>query len=422
MTNMTDDYDIIIAGGGLVGISMALALQHLPLNIALLDANPLSTTENTALEGRSLVLSAATVNIFKSLGVWEKCAPYATPIRDIHISDAHHFGKMRLRAQEYQVEGLGFLCPFARVQAILNQMLEKTNLVQLRPAQITQVIPETADTNTQIIFSQDNATHTAHTNLLIAADGARSFIREQFNIETTHKDYQQTAMVFNITLSRPQPLMAYERFTDTGPLAVLPISETMRAVIYTVPTAEFETTFALSDAALLEKVQTLFGEWLGRWKSIGKRFAHPLHFVQAQQVIAPGMVLCGNAAQSLHPVAGQGFNLGLRDVASLAEYIDVQYAQSKSFTTHWLSEYATQREKDKCAITHMVDDMITFFGMRTRPMSWLRNFGLMHLAALPLARRKMSGQAMGFGSGAGRLLTGLPWGKLQEGYDVASQA
>lgn len=399
------DYDILISGGGLVGAALVLALAPLKLKVGLVDPNPLCTTPVPALEGRSLVLSAATRNIFTALGVWDGCEAYATPITAIHTSDKGHYGKLRLSAEACGVPALGYVCPFAEVQANLNQHLEKATIASFRPGMITDVVlPERAGDSVTVTVTQNDIPQTLTTRLLVAADGARSFIRDKAHIGVIHKDYAQTACVFNITLSRPQPLIAYERFTDAGPLAVLPLTETTRAVIYTVPADRVEHTQALSDAALLKEAHALFGDWLGRWTHMTKRFMHPLHYVRAEAVTAPGVVLCGNASQSLHPIAGQGFNLGLRDVAVLAEEI----AFAKTFDARFLARYTKRRYADQTQISNMTDRLVGQFARRGATASWLRNLGITVGAHIPSVRNHVSRMAMGFATDGGRLLTGLP--------------
>ncbi len=344
------EFDIVIVGGGLVGASLACALKNQALKIALIDKSPLNSEPLHNFNSRALALSLPSIECLKMLDVWPKVCENASVIKAIHVSKQGHFGVTKIGALEYRLPALGYV-----VKADdLNQVVETLPDVRLfRPAEILKV--EKIDQGWAIQLSNQKK---LNTQLLVAADGAESILREQQGIEIKTKDYEQTAIVVNIALNQSHQGIAYERFLEKGSIAMLPFGENFVKCVYIVPNNQVETLKTQSDDLFFENIQYQFGHRLGFFKELGSRIFYPLKKVYAEALYAEQFVLIGNAANTVHPIAAQGFNLGLRDAATLAEML-VQAKNTQQYigSVEVLRNYATCRRDDHQVIRYFTDSL-----------------------------------------------------------------
>ena len=405
---MAETYDILISGGGLVGASLACALGGRGLRIGLIEAVPFGDSSQPSYDDRAIALAQGTQRIFTGMGLWDALAPRVTPIHQIHVSDRGRFGFTRLDRAEEGVPALGYVALARDMGAVLAEQLQRLDDVELIcPARVSCVDIETD--NAVVSVQSDAGELTLQARLVVAADGAQSTLRELFDIPTTEWDYRQSAVITNITPERPHGQIAYERFTDTGPLALLPMSEQRCSVVWTLHASQVDEVMALDDAAFLARLQDRFGHRLGILQRVGKRVAYPLRLVRARQSVRPRLALIGNAAHTLHPIAGQGFNLGLRDVAALAEVVlDAQHAGEDIGADAVLQRYADWRQQDHRRVIAFTDGLTRLFTNPLPPIALARNLGLLALDLCPPAKRLFARLTMGRAGKLPRLARGLP--------------
>lgn len=406
---MNTDYDILIVGGGMVGASLAIALGKLPLKVALIEAVEFESNAQPSYDDRTIALSYGSKRIFDTLGVWDRVeASGATPIQHIHISDRGRFGFARLAAADAGVEAMGWVVENRALGQALKPLLAATpNLTFLCPATMQDI--EFANDAASVTVRRGDKSEIFRTRLVVAADGGHSAVRERAGIATTRTEYHQTALVTNITPEQPHRNVAYERFTDSGPLALLPMSTNRCAVVWSLPPERVEALLALDDAVFLELLQERFGTRLGRLLRVGKRTAYPLAYTKVAEHIRPRLVLIGNAAHTMHPVAGQGFNLGLRDVAALAEVLNSALRDGSDIGgLDVLRQYADWRRRDVFAISAFTNSLVRIFSNDYAPVGLARNFGLVAVDLFPPAKRALLRLSMGLGGRLPRLARGLP--------------
>jgi 2-octaprenyl-6-methoxyphenol hydroxylase len=357
---MPTHFDIIIHGGGLAGNSLALALAKTSLQIGVVEPYPPSNKQRHLLESRTIALSHGARRIYEGIGVWLELAPFCTPIQHIHVSDKGRFGMTRIHAAEQHMPALGYVLQIAEVNRVLCEKLQHySNIHYLSPAKITNA--NLINEKWQLeIESNNGASYTC--DLLVAADGGQSPLRQMAGLTAEEKDYQQTAIVTSVQLTRSHENIAYERFIDDGPIALLPIKEDICAVVVTVANKALAKWQAMTDVEFLRTLQHQFGYRLGRFIAMGSRTTYPLKLVQTSQQVSPQFVLVGNAAHVLHPIAAQSFNLSLRDIAVLAELIINSIKNEKSIINPaLLEEYAKQRTADQHRTVKFTDGLIEFF-------------------------------------------------------------
>ncbi|MGH8312567.1 MAG: FAD-dependent monooxygenase, partial [Gammaproteobacteria bacterium] len=313
------DFDLLIAGGGLVGASLAAALAPLPLKVGVVEAVPFGAPSQPSYDERVTALSVGSQRIFARLGVWPALAAKAVPILAVHVSERGRFAQTRLSAQELGVEALGYVVPNRVIGAGLGGCLSRqANLQMLAPARVTAV---TLQPECVVATVTGGAERQVTSKLLVAADGAQSEIRTQLGIAARVWDYGQSALVCNLSVGRSQAGSAWERFTDQGTLALLPMGEERYACIWTADRARIEKLLLLPEAEFLQAAETLFNGRVGGFSRLGKRHSYPLKLVRAAAQTRARALVLGNAAHSLSPIAAQGFNLSLRDVAALADVL-----------------------------------------------------------------------------------------------------
>ncbi len=412
---MDNDFDIIIVGGGMVGASLACALRDSGLKIAVVEAVPLTAAAQPSFDDRSIALAHGGRRIFETLGVWEAIDQLGVaPIEHIHVSDRGHFGFTRLHAADAGLPALGYAVESRVLGAALLSVLQQSPAIDwLCPATVTDLRIESDRATLEV--RQNNATRTLTTRLIAAADGADSAVREKLGISFARTEYDQTAVVTNAAISRPHGNTAYERFTKSGPLAILPMraapsaNEHRVGVVWSVKRAEAETLLGWSDTEFLAHLQDCFGGRLGEFTRLGRRASYPLRLTKIREHARPRAVLIGNAAHTVHPVAGQGFNLGLRDVAALAEVLmDATRAGRDIGDPAVLRHYTDWRARDNRVIATFTDGLIRVFANDFPPLAVLRNVGLIAVDLLPPVKRRFVRVTSGLAGRLPRLARGLP--------------
>jgi len=409
MSGRDIDYDIVIAGGGMIGTSLALALAPLGLNVAMVEAVARGAESQPSFDDRSTALSRSSQRMFTAMGLWDRIAAASTPIRSIHVSDKGRFGFSRIDADEQGVEALGYVVINRVLGEVLQSRLRDADTVDvICPARI--VATTLHDDHAEVAISAGDATRSVTCRLVVAADGARSSVREMLGIGVRHVDYEQCAIIGNLLTERPHENRAYERFTDSGPIAMLPVSEERSAFVWILATDEAESAMMLDDDAFTAALQETFGRRLGRFSKTGKRASYPLTLSKALSLTGARGVVVGNAAHGLHPIAAQGFNLGLRDVAALSDCIaDTRSAgETDVGAAALLERYKDWRHDDQQKLVRFTDGLVRLFGSRRAPVRTLRNLGMLGFDLVPGVRRLFAKHTMGLAGRLPRLSRGVP--------------
>ncbi len=386
--------DVLIVGGGLTGGSLALALERLGLAITLVEAASSEQRWNSPAGDRALALAKGSVEIVDNLGVWSKVQERATPIRYIHVSDRGHFGKTRLDAREMGVDAFGQVVLARDLEQAVASACAGREIEILCPARVTGLRVESNAVEADLV--QDGRLLSCRARLVVAADGGQSRVRRWVGIGQKVHDYGQTAIVGTIRSERPHRFTAYERFTASGPLALLPLPKGHSALIWSRTREEAQMAQTLPLDQFEQRLQEVFGWKLGRLSLVAPLRSFPLHLIRAKRLFAERVALVGNAAHQLHPVAGQGFNLGLRDVAVLTKLL-TEYLRRGcdpgAFTL--LERYARMRSPDHDQIVGFSHRLVRWFTPPMLPLALARNFGLVALDHWPLGKRLLAQHAMG---------------------------
>jgi 2-octaprenyl-6-methoxyphenol hydroxylase len=409
------DCDVLIVGGGAVGSALACALAELPLDLVLVEAHEIKNLEQPSFDQRTTALANGSQKILAALGVWRDLEGHTEAIRSIHISERGRFGAARIAAADEGVTALGYTVENAALGRVLWERL--ANAPRLRtfaPARVTQLTAE-AGAATAVI---EPGARPMRARLVVAADGARSSVRAALGIDVNEHDYAQRALIFNCATEEPLAGRAYERFTRRGPIAFLPLTAGRAAVIWTLPTADAEQLAALPTDEFRAELQSAFGFRLGRIGRIGERQMHTLARIASHELHRERAVLIGDAALRLHPVAGQGFNLALRDVATLAEVIADAFAAARASGSEpdagaaaLLDRYRDWRRTDQRRVSTFTHGLINLFG-EDRPalgpvLGLARGLGLVAFDLLPGAKALLARQTMGRAGRLPRLARGL---------------
>jgi 2-octaprenyl-6-methoxyphenol hydroxylase len=402
-------YDIIIVGGGLAGSALACALAPLSLRIAIIEAKPTTHTGPDP-DGRSLTLSASSKNIFSGMDLWSLLKSTATPIKTIHVSDRGHFGNVLLNAEKLDLEAIGYVIPMQHLLSVLEQQAA-THADLIQPAQVKAMAYH--QSTWQVTINHLSQEYKITAPLLVAADGINSIIRQQHNITVTKRDYQQTAIVSQVTVSQPQAFSAFERFTASGPIALLPRGGEHYGLVFTVPQEQTADWLALPDQAFINALQQRFGWRLGQFQAIAKRHAYPLSLVYAEQQTQPGLVLLGNAAHTLHPIAGQGFNLALRDIAHLADRLAQAVKNQQPLgNNEMLAHYEQQRLAEQKRMIRFTDGLTRWFCSKRWHAILSRQLGMLVMDQSTFLQQRLTKHLLGKNGYNSRLACGL---KLVDG-------
>ncbi|CAM2846699.1 2-octaprenyl-6-methoxyphenyl hydroxylase [Legionella worsleiensis] len=392
--------DILIVGGGLAGATLMLELQDLGYKTLLVESKPFSDKVNPDFDARTIALSPASKTILNMLGVWGILQEYATPISMIHVSDQHRFGASRLWGDE--ANPLGYVVEIQYINRALHQLLDKNQIVA--PASVKAL----SDDHKTVTVMTESGEITIAAQLIVAADGTDSKVRQLCHLTAQTKTYNHYALVANVALQKAHDYKAYERFTAHGPLALLPMQGNKMSLVWAVPPEQAQVLTGLKDDLFLKELQRAFGYRLGRFTQVGKRFTYPLRQVLMPQQTQWPVVFVGNAAHTLHPVAGQGFNLGIRDVAVLAQCI-----AHHGLNASMLERYMQLRQHDQKMIARFTDGLIQLFTTRLPGVSLLRNIGLIALDNSTVLKNILAHYARGYGGVIPDLVCEIPLSKQE---------
>lgn len=398
-------YDVIIHGGAMTGATLALALANhsqRPLKIAVIERQVPNFHQQQGFDARCIALSQGTCQRFAQIplsqtkdhntNLWQAIQAFATPIKQIHVSDQGNAGILQFNAKEFHLEQLGAVVALHQVgKLLLEQIQQQGNIDYFCPDEIIEVthLPQ------QIQVTLKSHQHLT-AKLLVGADGVPSKVAQLSHIpQTILRDYQQTAIITNIQIQQDHQYRAFERFTSQGPIALLPLDQKRMTLVWCVK--HIDDLLSLPEQAFLAKLQQAFGWRLGKLEQCGQRFAYPLKLVKAEQSIQPRVVLVGNAAQTLHPIAGQGFNLAIRDVLALSDAIQHNEKQGKDIGEYaQLLHYQQQRQQDQGNIINLTDSLVSIFANELLPMKIGRNLGLFTLAQSRLLRQHFAKLTLGW--------------------------
>jgi len=422
-------YDIVIIGGGLVGASLACALQAAtdrmrtgaraqPLRVLVTEAAA-HVDASPSFDARSTALSYGSQRIYQRLGLWDRLAPHATPIHHIHVSDRGHFGAVRLDSETMNVEALGQVIENRHLGEVLMQALTTApdidflcpaSIVSARHAQAGMTLTVATQKQAQEQAHAQKETREISASLVVLADGGKSTLCQQLGIGMRVEHYGQKAIIANVAFEKSHDNVAYERFTDSGPLAVLPLAtlagDHRGALIWTLTHEDADATIGLSDDDFLAALQDRFGHRLGMFEKVGRRASYPLSLTVAQEQVRPGLVLLGNVAHTLHPVAGQGLNLALRDAESLAGLIMESCSGDEIVspgTMSVLQRFVSSQQTDQNLTIDFSHYMTRLFSSTNPGLVWARKFGMFSVDLLPVVKRGFARQAMGMGERRSRV-------------------
>jgi len=405
---MQTQYDILIAGGGMVGASLARALAGTDLRIAVVEPVSARAASQPSYDDRVIALSWGSRLILQGIGCWDAMSEQAEPIRRIHISDRGRFGFTRLEHEQEGVPALGYVVAAKAIGAALLQGIGgQQGLDWLSPASIRGFRTEADGVNLEL--EQDGEIRRVATRLLVAADGAGSPIRKTLGVPLREWEYGHTAVIANVTPSKAHQGVAYERFTDSGPLAMLPMTEGRCSLVWTQRDEDVAEVMAWDDAGFLARLQERFGFRLGRIHKAGQRFAYPLRLLRVKEMVRPRIAIIGNAAHTLHPVSGQGLNLGLRDVALLADLLARAAEEGMDPGGGLVLEaYAAGRAPDQGRVALITDLLARLFVNPLQPVKAARGCALVGLDLMPALKNEVARQFMGTRGHLPRLSRGLP--------------
>ena len=398
---MSERFDIVVVGGGMVGASLAVALDGLGLEVALIETVSHDSAAQPSFDERTTALSNGSRRILETLNVWPSLAGSVTPIRKIHVSDQGYFGFARIDAAQQGLAALGYVVPNRALgQALWSSIAQASSIRVLCPAEVARVTP--GQDEVQLEITQAGVSSTVDARLVVAADGANSAVRTAFGIAAEVRDYRQTAVIATVLPQRFHDHVAYERFTSEGPLALLPLADGRCTLVLTLDPATAESALTWPDSRFLEEVQRRFGFRLGRLLRVGRRVSYPLSLTRAETTSAGRCIIIGNAAQGLHPVAGMGFNLGLRDAASLAELVAERHAagESDAGDRSLFTEYDAWRAADRRSIIAFTDGLVRIYSSPLAAIRRVRNLALLAFDLLPPAKDALSRLSTG---AAGRI-------------------
>jgi 2-octaprenyl-6-methoxyphenol hydroxylase len=386
------DYDLVIVGGGLVGMTLACALQDSGLRMAVIEAQP----ESAAIaRGQAYHINLMSSQIFEGIGVWSDMRPHVNPIEQIHLSDADFSQSVKFGPRDLAVPVLGYVAEHRVVLAALQERLRTApNVTQLCPVEVVQ---RTNDADGAILeVKQAGERRHIRTRLVVAADGRRSPLRQAAGIQTLGWQYWQSCVVAFIQPERPHQNIAYERFWPSGPFAILPLPENLCRIVWTAPKAEAEAILALDDDQFLALLRQRYGSQMGELTLVGQRSLFPVYLMHSQQYTQPRLALMGDAAHCCHPVGGQGVNLGIRDAAVLAEVLQAAHANGQDIgDRRLLRRYERRRLPENLVILSFTDFLDRLFSNTWLPTVLLRRLGLVVLRSLPplktIALRLMTG-------------------------------
>ena len=398
--------DLTIVGGGPVGLCAALALRQPARRIVVLEAVSHPESQAEGLSARSIALSGSTVQVFKAIGIWEQLKSHATAMKHVHVSTRGQFGVTRLHADEVGVDALGYVVESYQLSRCLLQAVESSDNIEVQYGASVDSLQQFED-RVELQYQQAGESHSLSSRLCLVADGARSKLRDSLGIGAELIDYGQSLIICNVEVSKPQVETAFERFTDQGPLAMLPLGNSRYACVWTMSPQLAETRMAASDADFIAGLQACFGLRLGFVEKIGERAALPLYRTSSKQLTEGRCLMLGNAANALHPVAGQSYNLAIRDVAVLHSLLADPLELSDPLQVDELMQaFAEQREQEQRQVIRYSDTLVNLFSNSLSPIKQGRGLGLALLDLLNPLKTHLAFLGMGLAFGGNPMLRG----------------
>lgn len=403
-TEQLNQFDITIVGGGMVGISLALLLAaQQRWKVLVVEAKEIKHTDttqySTSFDARSTALSWSSRSILQKMAVWQHIEQHAQAISSIHVSDRGHFGLTRLEAEDAGVNALGYVVENSWLGLVLIQQAKQADISLKDDAKIISIQPRAE--SMQLTIESDGQQQLINSKLLVVADGADSSCGKKLGISQQRKAYDHSAIIANISLEQAHNKVAYERFTDQGPMALLPLTDFENdhrcALVWTQPSEQADELMTSDDSEFLSQLQARFGDRLGKFKRVGERVCYPLALTTSEEQVRRRLVVVGNAAHSLHPVAGQGFNLSLRDLDCLAKCLADQPKQADVGELEPLLSYQKQRETDQRNTLIFTDNLTKLFGLSSSTVALGRNSGLLLMDLVPTLRNQFAHFGMGTG-------------------------
>ena len=399
------DYDVIVVGAGIVGHLFAKAVTSIGLRVALIDAGERNHATSQSLKNeRAIALSLGSKKILAGLEQWAFVEKKTEAINKIHISERKYFGRVRLDASRFNLPAFGYVVGWSTLTELIQKATRQCVHV-IRPGYVQDIKTHKyfSSVACQVLGKTDYIT----SKLVVITDGAGSSTREFLGIEPKVFDYRQVALASSVETERPHENIAYERFTHTGPLAMLPLQQRRCGLIWTLGAEHVDYFRGLTDKSLLLELQVMFGDRLGKFRSIGSRNFFPVKLTRTRKVSVGRTIAIGNAAHGLHPIAGQGLNLAIRDVALLAEFIaDSHYEGGDIGHTELLRRYERHRAADHRIVCSATHGLVRLFSNDSFPLAIGRNVGLTFFECLPIAKRAMVRQATGLAGYQSRLARG----------------
>lgn len=406
--NDSQNFDIIIVGGSFIGLSLVRALSSLSLRIAVIEANPAWQMQTSTKEARALVLADSAKQIYQAIGLWPSIQQYANPIEKIHVSYRKHFGRTCLNAADEGVPAFGYVVEaYQFLNDLFKGVEQLPNVSIFFSNKITNVAVN--EQHAQVML-QNGQQLTA--KLLVGADGGRSTVRELAGINARQTDYQQYAVVTTVGLKRSHANIAYERFTDAGPIAMLPLNKQRCGVVVTVDKQHYSQVLALDDNAFVSMLMDRFGHRLGSFAWVSQRQGYPLHMLIADEQIKSRIILLGNAAHSLHPVAGQGLNLGLRDMGMFVELLTETWHLGQDIgSMQFLKQYQDSRQQTQHKAITFTDILARYFSSPFKMVNGALALSLLLFDNIPVAKHLLANWGMGRSGKISRLSLGIPLGE-----------
>ena len=398
-------YDLVVVGGGMVGASFCCALEQAlgetPLSILVIEAiSPnANSAKQSSFDARSTALSFGSRKFLEGIGLWQALDDAVSAIHDIQVSDRGRLGCVEINRDEQGVEALGYVVENKRLGQVLNARLNESRKINLLCPSLVSSVKAT-EKGMLLGLNHGDTETSVDASLVVLADGGKSPVCEQLGIEQSIERYDQHALIANIVLEKPHQHVAFERFTDTGPLAVLPLQlidgKNRGSLVWTLSVEQAAQYREMNEEKLLPLLQERFGYKLGKILEIGETFVYPLSLSIAKEQVRPGLALLGNVAHSLHPVAGQGLNLALRDTRALVDVlINAKQRGLGLGEMNVLLEYVARQQADQATTTQFTHNITKLFSSNNEAKVWLRKFGLVALELLPTLRRSLAERAMG---------------------------
>ena len=392
-------YDVVISGGGLAGASLAIALAENDFKVAVIEAKPVERGDHPSFDVRAIALTLSSGAIFRNLGVWKRLDTNATtPIQQIEITDFHRRGKVNMHASDVGAEALGWNVEAAVLGDRIYQRLgEKQNVTVFSPARVSQTAVSDQRVEVCVQFNESQQSTRLVAKLFVVADGGTA-IRSELGFKVYAKAYRQKIVVCRVDTDRPNRNKAYEHFIRSGPLALLPVGDTSYSVVWTAQPDETQMMMTLPSEQFLSKLQQKFAQRVGEFRALtGERKSYPLALSKLHKFVRPRVVVVGNASHTVHPVAGQGFNLALRDAAALAQVLAVHRRRRWDIGSYdVLANYERWRTHDSHAVTWFTDSLIRVFANDYPLLSVVRNLGLDVVQTMPSLKKRILMRTIGF--------------------------